>query len=51
MVINPDVVILVGIPLTARRITQAVMYLKGGKAEYNTAGILTFCVDATASHT
>jgi uncharacterized protein (DUF169 family) len=49
MVVNPDVVILVGIPLTARRITQAVMYSKGGRAEYGTAGIQTFCVDATAS--
>ncbi|HWQ20852.1 MAG TPA: DUF169 domain-containing protein [Methanotrichaceae archaeon] len=49
MVVNPDVVVLVGIPLVARRITQAVMYMKGGRAEYTTAGIQTFCVDATAS--
>jgi len=49
MVMNPDVVIFVGNPLQARRIVQAVMYKKGGRAEFNTAGIQSFCVDATAS--
>jgi uncharacterized protein (DUF169 family) len=49
MVMNPDVVILVGNPLTARRIVQAVEYKKGGRTTFNTAGIQSFCVDATAS--
>ncbi len=49
MVMSPDVVILVGNPLTARRIVQAVEYKKGGRSTFNTAGIQSFCVDATAS--
>lgn len=49
MVMNPDVVILVGNPLQARRIVQAVMFTKGGRANFSTAGIQSFCVDATAS--
>ena len=49
MVMNPDVVIIVGNPLTARRIVQAVEYKKGGRTSFNTAGIQSFCVDATAS--
>ena len=49
MVVNPDVVIFVGNPLQARRITQAVMYKKGGRSTFTTAGIQSFCVDATAS--
>lgn len=49
MVINPDVVIFVGKPLAARRIVQAVMFNKGGRASFNTAGIQSFCVDATTS--
>lgn len=49
MVINPDVVIFVGNPLQARRITQAVMYKNGGRSTFTTAGIQSFCVDATAS--
>jgi len=49
MVMNPDVVIIVGNPLTARRIVQAVEYKKGGRSTFNTAGIQSFCVDATAS--
>ena len=49
MVMNPDVVIIVGNPLTARRIVQAVEYKKGGRTTFNTAGIQSFCVDATAS--
>jgi uncharacterized protein (DUF169 family) len=47
--IDPDVVIFVGNPLQARRITQAVMYKEGGRSTFNTAGIQSFCVDATAS--
>ncbi|NYT01620.1 MAG: DUF169 domain-containing protein [Methanosarcinales archaeon] len=46
---TPDVVIFVGSPLQARRITQAVMYRRGGRMDFNTAGIQSFCVDATAS--
>ncbi|OPY45261.1 MAG: hypothetical protein A4E47_01039 [Methanosaeta sp. PtaU1.Bin028] len=46
---NPDVVIFVGSPLQARRIVQAVMYRRGGRANIDTAGIQSFCVDATAS--
>ena len=49
MVMNPDVVIFVGNPLQARRIVQAVMFAKGGRANFNTAGIQSFCVDATTS--
>jgi uncharacterized protein (DUF169 family) len=49
MVINPDAVIFVGNALQARRITQAVMYKKGGRSTFDTAGIQSFCVDATAS--
>lgn len=49
MVMNPDVVIFVGSPLQARRIVQAVMFTKGGRANFNTAGIQSFCVDATSS--
>jgi uncharacterized protein (DUF169 family) len=49
MVTNPDVVIFVGNPLTARRIVQAVMFKKGGRSTFNTAGIQSFCVDATSS--
>ena len=49
MVTNPDVVIFVGKPLAARRIVQAVMFKKGGRANFSTAGIQSFCVDATTS--
>ncbi|HNX40290.1 MAG TPA: DUF169 domain-containing protein [Methanothrix sp.] len=49
MPMNPDVVIFAGTPLTSRRIVQAVMFKKGGRASFNTAGIQSFCVDATAS--
>ena len=49
MVVNPDVVIFVGSPLQARRITQAVMYQEGGRSTFNTAGIQSFCADATTS--
>jgi uncharacterized protein (DUF169 family) len=49
IVMNPDVVIFVGSPLQARRIVQAVMFKKGTRASINTAGIQSFCVDATAS--
>lgn len=49
MVLNPDVVIFTGSPFQARRITQAVLYSRGGRMEFNTAGIQTFCVDATSS--
>jgi len=49
MVVSPDVVIFVGNALQARRITQAVMYKKGGRSTFDTAGIQSFCVDATSS--
>ena len=49
MVVNPDAVIFVGNALQARRITQAVIYKKGGHYNFDTAGIQSFCVDATAS--
>ena len=49
MVVNPDVVIFVGNPLQSRRIVQAVMYKEGGRSTFNTAGIQSFCVDATSS--
>lgn len=46
---DPDVVIFVGNALQARRIVQAVMYRRGGRMNLDTAGIQSFCVDATAS--
>lgn len=49
MVVTPDVVIFVGNALQARRITQAVMYKQGGRSTFDTAGIQSFCVDATSS--
>lgn len=49
MIIDPDVVILMGSPLVARRIVQAVEFKEGGRASFNTAGIQSLCVDATAS--
>jgi uncharacterized protein (DUF169 family) len=49
MVVRPDVVIFVGNPLQARRIVQASMFEKGGRMSFNTAGIQSFCVDATSS--
>jgi uncharacterized protein (DUF169 family) len=49
IVVNPDVVIIVGNPLQARRIVQASLYKEGGRSTFNTAGIQSFCVDATSS--
>jgi len=49
MVVDPDVVIFVGTPIQARRITQAVIYKSGGKSTFSTAGVQSFCMDATAS--
>jgi uncharacterized protein (DUF169 family) len=49
MVVRPDVVIFVGNPLQARRIVQAAMFEDGGRMTFNTAGIQSFCVDATSS--
>jgi len=49
MAMNPDVVIFLGTPLNARRIVQAVMFKDGGRSTFNTAGIQSLCVDATAS--
>ena len=49
MEINPDVVIFVGNALQARRIVQAVMYKEGGRSTFTSAGIQSFCVDATSS--
>jgi uncharacterized protein (DUF169 family) len=49
MVVNPDVVVIIGFPLQARRIVQAIMYKEGGRSTFTTAGIQSFCVDATSS--
>ncbi len=49
MIINPDVVIFVGTPIQARRITQAMIYKSGGKSTFNTTGVQSFCMDATTS--
>jgi uncharacterized protein (DUF169 family) len=49
MEVNPDVVIFVGNALQARRIVQAVMYKEGGRSTFTSAGIQSFCVDATSS--
>jgi uncharacterized protein (DUF169 family) len=49
MVVNPNVVIFVGTPTQARRITQAMIYKSGGKSTFSTAGLQSFCMDATAA--
>jgi len=49
MVVNPDVVIIVATPIQARRITQAMIYRSGGKSTFSTAGVQSFCMDATSS--
>ncbi len=49
MTMKPDVIIFVGKPFQARRIVQTVLYKEGGRVEFNTAGIQSFCVDATSS--
>jgi uncharacterized protein (DUF169 family) len=49
MVVNPDVVIIVATPIQARRITQAMIYKSGGKSTFSTAGVQSFCMDATAA--
>jgi len=49
MTMNPDVVIFVGKPFQARRIVQAALCKEGGRLEFSTAGIQSFCVDATSS--
>jgi uncharacterized protein (DUF169 family) len=49
MVVNPDVVIIVATPIQARRITQAMIYRSGGKSTFSTAGVQSFCMDATAA--
>ncbi|VVB65259.1 putative ArCR [uncultured archaeon] len=49
MVVDPEVVIFVGTPIQARRITQAMIYKSGGKSTFSTAGLQSFCMDATTS--
>ncbi len=49
MPVEPDVVIFVGKPFQARRVVQAALYEEGGRVDFNTAGIQSFCVDATSS--
>lgn len=46
---KPDVVIVIGNTLTARRIAQAVIYKRGGRMHSNFAGIQSTCADATGS--
>ena len=46
--ITPDVIIFIGTPFQARRVSQAVVYKQGGRLSFNSAGIQSFCVDATA---
>lgn len=49
MKVKPDVVIFVGKPFQARRVVQAALYKEGGRVNIDTAGIQSFCVDATSS--
>ncbi|MGP8321676.1 MAG: DUF169 domain-containing protein [Methanosarcinaceae archaeon] len=46
---KPDVVIVIGSTLAARRIAQAVIYKRGGRMHSNFAGIQSTCADATGS--
>ncbi len=47
--VNPDVIIFVGSPIQARRVTQAMIYRSGGRSTFSTAGMQSFCADATVS--
>jgi uncharacterized protein (DUF169 family) len=49
MKVKPDVVIFVGKPFQARRVVQAALFAEGGRANFDTAGFQSFCVDATSS--
>ena len=49
MRVKPDVVIFVGKPFQARRVVQAALYQEGGRVNFDTSGIQSFCVDATSS--
>lgn len=49
MTVKPDVVIFVGKPFQARRVVQAALCQEGGRVNFDTAGIQSFCVDATSS--
>lgn len=49
MRVKPDVVIFVGKPFQARRVVQAALCQEGGRVNFDTAGIQSFCVDATSS--
>ncbi|HJH32319.1 MAG TPA: hypothetical protein C5S50_09145 [Methanosarcinaceae archaeon] len=46
---RPDVVIVIGNTLVARRIAQTVIYKHGGRMHSNFAGIQSTCADATGS--
>jgi uncharacterized protein (DUF169 family) len=46
---KPDVIIIMGDVLTARRIVHAVIYRHGGRMTSNFAGIQSTCADATGS--
>ena len=46
---KPDVIVVIGNTLAARRIVQAVIYRRGGRMNANFAGIQSTCADATGS--
>lgn len=46
---KPDVIIVIGNTLVARRIAHAVIYRRGGRMTSNFAGIQSTCADATGS--
>jgi len=46
---RPDVIIVIGNTLAARRIAHAVIYRRGGRMHSNFAGIQSTCADATGS--
>lgn len=46
---KPDVIVVIGNTLAARRIVQAVIYRHGGRMNANFAGIQSTCADATGS--
>ena len=47
--INPDVIVVIGNVLAARRIVHAVIYRHGGRVTSTFAGIQSTCADATGS--
>lgn len=45
---NPEVVLIIGTPLQAMQLSQAILYTMGGRLESNFGGIQSICADTTA---